>query len=702
MNATSDPLARAVKEPEIDKLQEEFERSGITNGWLGDEAQDVRLMRWTGQSRDGRKRREATGTDVFPWEGAFDNRVPTVDLIVNLLVSVMMVAFDRAVLRCVATEISDVESAGKFQKVMEYYRRLIRRELRDEAELLLQSALTFGAAIWEVGWERRLGTTREAMDVNELMSIVASAPPDSPIHALPALLADPESEKAAAALVTAIIPDLQTEAAARRFIRAIRSEGVAEYRRAFVTANRPCIRALRLGRDVFLPPETTDIQRARVVFVREFLTETEVLERVETKGWDPKWAEQAIATQGKVSLWETEEKLTKSLTPSWSEIDTESHLIEVVHAYQQQLDEQNIPIVMCTVWCPHVSASGDVRPYAAHYPADNAHQELPFIPYQLERFSRRILASRGVPEIAYTWQLEEKTQCDMLGDLSSISVNPPRRTANARGQKYEWGPGAQTVGRQGEQEVFQTNTSNAALSFNIMDMLRRRRSEYFGIMDELVPAPLWQARLGHIIGTWLSSCEQMYRQIAALVLDEDNVPTPELERITGVDMQGIDRSPEAIARGYDWSMTFDARDLDMDYTLKKLETVANLAVPLDREGMVSYSKLVAAIVTQVDPSYAQALLGDPKEAAERVVSDVDAEFVRMYAGNEAHYTENDPAAAMKQQAADYIVKENPKYQEAYQRDERFRATVDNYMKNLGQSVAQQQNKQIGRTGVKPV
>ena len=49
-----------------------------------------------------------------------------------------------------------------------------------------------------------------------------------------------------------------------------------------------------------------------------------------------------------------------------------------------------------------------------------------------------------------------------------------------------------------------------------------------------------------------------------------------------------------------------------------------------------------------------------------------------------------------------IVQGNPKYQEALQGDERFQALLENYGKNLQQSVSQEQNKMIGRIGVQPV
>lgn len=711
MKATGDTLARVTGVPDLSELQREYERAGVSYGWWGDDATDSRLMKWDGQSKDGRKHKKDKGTDVFPWENAFDTRVPTVDTIINYLVSVLMVAFDRGVLRCQATEAGDLDSAARLQKVMEYYRQLLRRTLREEAELLLQNALTYGAALWTIGWERRLGTTKDRLLMDDLLAMAASAEPGNPLAALPQLLMDPAMDDAVVELLLGIVPDLQTKQAAKRALKALRNEGVAEYRRAFVVRNAPCVRALRFGRDVFMPPETSDLQRARVLFVRDFYTETEIREKVQTEGWNAQWAELAIASAGKMSSWSSldreDDRTTKTLTLQWTDIDTENNLIEIVHAYQRQLDEQDIPRIQCTIWCPCVkegrTETATANSYAAHYPADLAHQTLPMVVYQWERFSRRILASRGVPEIAYTWQLEEKTQCDMLADLASISVNPPRRTTNTRGQKYEWGPGAQTVGRQGELEPFQTTAQNAPLAFQIMEMLRRRRAEYFGIMDETVPAALWQARLGHIVGNWLACCEEMFGQMAALVLDEENVSTEELERITGVSLEGLDRSPEAIARRFDWRMQFDARDLDMDYTLKKLETVATLAVPLDREGMISYGKLVGAILTQVDPTYAEALLGDPQAAAEKIVGEVDNEFVRMLAGNEAKYVVNDPTAQLRLQAANAIVQKNPKYQQAYQGDERFREVVDNFMKNLQQSIVQTgENVQTGRTGVKPV
>jgi hypothetical protein len=110
--------------------------------------------------------------------------------------------------------------------------------------------------------------------------------------------------------------------------------------------------------------------------------------------------------------------------------------------------------------------------------------------------------------------------------------------------------------------------------------------------------------------------------------------------------------------------------------------------------------------------------------------DVMNDLLNMFAGTEALYDDasNDPAAPTKLQMAQQVLQGNPNFltsldpeiaaeivgpqvaqqiqamhsQGKAQPNPRFSALLQNYMKNLQQGVAQQQNKQIGRTGVKPL
>jgi len=76
--------------------------------------------------------------------------------------------------------------------------------------------------------------------------------------------------------------------------------------------------------------------------------------------------------------------------------------------------------------------------------------------------------------------------------------------------------------------------------------------------------------------------------------------------------------------------------------------------------------------------------------------------VRMSLGNAPTPVENDPAAPRKLEYLQNIVQNNSKYQKLLGEDKEFAALMENYVKTLQMSVSQQQNKQVGRIGVKPM
>ena len=79
-----------------------------------------------------------------------------------------------------------------------------------------------------------------------------------------------------------------------------------------------------------------------------------------------------------------------------------------------------------------------------------------------------------------------------------------------------------------------------------------------------------------------------------------------------------------------------------------------------------------------------------------------SQTLKMANGNEAQYVDNDPTAPMKMQFLQQIVANNPEYQAKMQQDGRFVELMGNYSKSLQMSIDQQQNKQVGRIGVKPM
>ncbi len=101
------------------------------------------------------------------------------------------------------------------------------------------------------------------------------------------------------------------------------------------------------------------------------------------------------------------------------------------------------------------------------------------------------------------------------------------------------------------------------------------------------------------------------------------------------------------------------------------------------------------------PEVAKDLLVDSGQASQLQYRQVQSDIGLMMLGNEALYTENDPAAPAKLSMAQQILGKNPKAQSALKADPVFQQLFGNYIKNLQMSATQQQNATIGRLGVSP-
>lgn len=693
-NNRRDKLAFFTEKPDIGELQTELERSLYNGGNVArlNSNDDIRLARWDGQTDDGKKHSSnlSEGEQAFPFEGASDVRCRLIDQTINELVVLLVSSWQLARLRVSGTEVGDSSRAASIQTLADWViNNRLRQELLNEAELLAQYTQQFGWSVAHIGWERRLGVRTVALTMAELEARAAAGDIIAG-EAVNSLRTIGVSDYSVSALMNAVGCSAKE---AERIGNELINNGATTYQQQYAVSNAPAVAALKPFDEICFPPETLDLQDARVIFRRTFLTEVELRERIETDNWDEEFVNQAVETAGK-SAWYADPNLVPSTTNIGNTLERADHLIEIVYAYTRQIGPEGIPSIYYTVFCPNTQ--DDV--YAKHEILDYAHGMYPFVAYRRERLRRSIVECRGIPEISYTDQLEIKAQHDSIRDRTAFETLPPIKVKKRLGTQNTIQPGGLLPVTTPDDYTFLAPPSgNPALAFNLIDRVEQRNAAYFGLYHPAVPAVKTQTTQQFIVNNWLSAWSQIYKQVVSLALQY--MDGAEIERIVGLP---IVLQPQELSATYDFNVAYNVRELDTDYVLEKLKAISSFVVPMDAGGVIDRNKLTARFVEAISPEAAKDIVLDQASASQRMYGDVQTDIAKMMAGMEPQYVENDPAAQSKLQFVQDIIQKNPKVQQAAQGDQQFQALFQNYIQNLQMSVQQQQNKTIGRFGVTPV
>ena len=677
---------------DLSELIKEYNRAGgYTFTYHRTRADDVRFCVWAGQAYDGKKHQKNDTEPIFPWDGASDTRVRLADAVCTENSDILTTAFTRGILRAAPTEASDASQAESATTLLRYYRdNKLRNELRNEANLLANYGQQYGYGVLHITWQREITKKIETVSMEDLVQISEMAEKGTGLSELPGLVADPEQEEVAVDVLEANLGIKRRRA--RKLVKQLRDNGRGELPVDTVTKNCPQIVALKPGDEVFFPPETIDLQSSRYVFRRCWHSEWEIRQMESVYGYSSEWVKDILkANDGNQTTYVDPISETFGVDIHAGATDG---LYEVVYAYRKEIDEDGVLNVHCTIFNPKISARAGKEQILDHMAGD-----YPFVIYRRENVIRKLTDSRGVPDIVHTWQNEIKGQRDMLYDRASLMVFPPLTVPARMGQVYRLQPGSELPEmRPGEVKFLDPPKSNPGEALDVISYIEKQCDQYFGRLNDNTNPVIAQAKMQSMVDNYTTSWSEAFTMMFRLI--QEYISDEELTRIAGIDT-GLPSSQADIMGAYDFAVKFDVRELDSDYVASKMKAIIGL-LPVDTAGTVDRAKLMAIAVSMIDPVLGQSILTDQRGASQKTFDDVNKEIALMALGNEANYTENDPTAAMKMQFMQQIVQNNPKYQEALQGDERFQALLENYGKNLQQSVAQEQNKMIGRTGVQPV
>lgn len=696
-------------------------REAVRDSWWYytriERAYSNRMCVWDGQSADGRKHAEDLGHEPFPWEGASDIRPRVIDEIVNEQVMMMWQAFSRGRMQVTGIETSDLEWGEKVSALLRYLLfNKMRGDVRRELSLAAQWRQWYGSSVTAVMWEQELRRMQQPVTVeglavlmeNERVLMEQGKPSPETELAARSLVMDPLREDEAAGILQQL-SELLTLPLARRKVRELRATGHAMIDVPEVVRALPKWTALLPQVEIFFPVETDDIQKARWVAHREVISEADLKDRIDTAGYDEKFVEEAIKHKGRTmaDLDPSRLILSARLRNAYGVFLDNKNAIEIFHVYHKSTDAAGLPEVNYTVMnlaVPDVIGKNEPLPYS--------HGKYPYVVHRREHCVRTILESRGVAEIADTWQADIKEQQDARTNRTMLTTLPPLLVPNSvRGalmsgtvpQRVGLMPGSQLGRRRGDDawEFMRTPPYDQG-SIEIEKSQTARVDRYFGRLSESVSPTLTQLHMQDLTDGWLVEVQEV--GIQTLQLCQQYMSDADVSRIVGALPRKWQLTAADIRGEFDLSIQSDARDLNVEMLKEKLSLLNTMVLVNDRAGRVDMSKWIELTMRAVDPWMAEATLVPMGEATENQVQDQLDRLNKMLVGIQPTMQ---PAPGMNYQLRAQVMQQtissNPEMQRRIAAQADTAELIKQEMEFLQfQNQQANVNPMIGRLGVQPV
>ena len=392
---------------------------------------------------------------------------------------------------------------------------------------------------------------------------------------------------------------------------------------------------------------------------------------------------------------------------STSSSDIPAGLIEFVYAYERLSDEDGVPGIYCTVFCPSChqnDRSADDIGYAKHELLGYRHGFYPFVEFPMEKLSRFLLDTRGVPEILRGNQDAIKTEIDARRDNASLSTCPPVTHPVGR-EPGRIGPGAMVSERRPGEYGYMAVPPAPQASVEVQQNLENRTRKYAGRPTPDDETNEWQVKQQKDVQTWLKKWSLVMQQIWELYSQYG--PDEEKFRVIGAQTQEAQSLVKSELSGkFDFYLSWDVLNNDPENWQAKLKSLAEVLQAFDRNGQGDYSRILQRAVEAIDPMWAEEFVVPKEVAATKEVTETQGDISRMWAGVDL----DAPTVGVNPELRLQTIKswmtgvpDNPAndVQTRLVADENLRKRIERYSQQLQFQMDQRLNAQIGRTGTVP-
>ena len=683
-------------------------------------AENARFCYWAGQSPDGRKRREFLHREAFPFEGASDARVRLIDRVVNELVLLGQAALSRMGCRVIGSDANDHGFGANMHKILKHQvTHAMRGEWRREWELLQQYQYggSPGAAVMMVSWKRDMCIKSVEVTIDQLGEYLQALyeyygdqATEQDVRAVQEMVLDEEQHDDAVVFIQQILPSLK-KSRASKIVSSLRKTGVATFPQPYVRQNRPAVRALEVYNDVFFPAQTGgDLQRARCIFVREWLSETEVEEQATLFGWNRKFVDDVLTHEGESGFQEyiqrdTHENSGYSYTITSTEQLAQRHKgqYEIITGYYRAVTDDGVPGIFQLTFHHAVD-----RPAGDRELLPYDHCRYPFVPFYTEAVHHRLIEARGVPEVLITHQELIKVVQDSFSDHSQLSTLPPIKVPQDRGDiAVNLRPAGLLKELRPGEINFMDMPDYPRSALDHIALIEKQADDYYGRPNAALDDTMQQFKRQATVDRLLEGAREVY--IMILQLCQQYMTDADLQRITGKEDFVLPRSVDEIQGQFDLEVSFDVRDLDFNFLVKLGEIVQRFIMPLDTSNTIRRDVLVQRLFSAIDPSLSDSVVQPEQIADQKEIMDELNRFALIKAGIEPPMAAEGENFQLRLQALEIL--EQQQQAIAAQGvdggplsdfDEYSLRLFNNRKEHLQFQVQQMQNAQTGRVGAEPV
>jgi hypothetical protein len=447
--------------------------------------------------------------------------------------------------------------------------------------------------------------------------------------------------------------------------------------------------------DVLFPPYADDFQRVPWTDRIEFVTETELRDRVETAGYDKQFVEDSLEHRGPTANvdWRITTVSERAAVTGTAPFNLDS-TIELHHFYTL-VQDKGTPVRFCTVM--HMAVDYPAK----HEPAGYDHEESTFHPMRFEIDERPLLSSRGIPEVAYTWEQELKAQYDAQSDRTALELRPPLVTTYDQVQKMKESvqPAAIIPMRKFDEAQWLRMNPMSPVSVGIIQAVETRIREHFGIFGADIDPDLKKLRQEEYVDDILLELKPVMQQMLKLM--RQLLPDADVAAVVGPLNRPFHITRAEIQGEFEISATVDMRNLDPDWLKEKLTFLSQLA-QLDTMGLLDKTALLKSGAEAIDYSFAEMAIQDPQVATQAEAQD-EQRAVDLIIGSGqdqplpqgANYQLRLQTLQQKQQ----MIQSNPATMRILQANPEIIKVLLNRAQYFQRQIQQQQNAQIGRMQV---